>query len=143
MPGCAIFGPDTWDTSYDKDTWRAYRKDQVYVLRKPVYFIRGEFGDMPELAIPGYNNSGHGVRYPDTMMAEHEWKAYPEIQGVLPAGTKMQAVKTIRFESINVSVTQVIMKILDGPFTGRLVSANALNKPNPPYEYDPDYLGMP
>jgi len=54
----------------------------------------------------------------------------PWYVGVVRAGTRMRFVRVVRFRSTDQDVVRPFVVILDGPFAGKEVSADAISKPD-------------
>jgi hypothetical protein len=77
------------------------------------------------LLTPGYN--WIGITYPQTIMTAMDIKKHAELFGAIPKMTRLKAEKTIWFNSLSVSRHQVLMRIMDGEFSGHLVSVDSLS----------------
>lgn len=140
MPGVIeSVGRDAKDVSNKQELWGGYTKGERYVLLHDVFLQEEEFPTKlrkyagPYVAVaPDELVRDNFIRLysvPDSMREYfNEREQWPEVIGIIEAGTQIECTKLVGYGSLTVPMTHYIFgTILDGPFRSTFVDIHDIS----------------
>ena len=137
LSGCVPGALVSWsnDVSEQKKLWGGYSRDAIYKLKADM-FIRNR-KDIPTpaesvLVAPAKNTKGLCYLHYSVPSSLSDYRnnidAWPDIVGVVNAGTRIQCTKLIKYTPLGFGSSLYIKAvILDGPFAGKEVEITDLS----------------
>jgi len=135
FPGADLIGEYEKDISNRQELWGGYAKGEKYVLLYDIFLEEEEFptkmrkyaGVPPRELTQGVYSLVYGP--PDSIRVYLESpEQWPEIIGIIKAGTKIECTKIIGWGSFTWPMSRgVYATILDGPFAGKSINTEDLS----------------